>query len=55
MTVSDETKKALKGLRTEIVAGMVLVPKTDSDRTWNECADRSVHGSWTSTSRVVDS
>ena len=40
--VSSETLKALNGLRSEIIAGKVLVPKTNADRAWNDCADRAV-------------
>jgi len=42
MTVSEETKKALQGLRTEIVAGKILFPQTEVDRAWNSCADRAL-------------
>ena len=42
MTPSKETVDALKGLRTEIVAGKVLCPKSEADEAWNNCADRAV-------------
>ena len=33
--------EALKGLKSEIMAGSVLVPKTDEDRAWNEANKRA--------------
>lgn len=36
MQVSDETKKALEGLRTELGANRTLSPKDDFNRGFNE-------------------
>jgi aconitase A len=38
---SDETLNALRGVRTEIGAGMVLFPRTIEERTWNNAHDRA--------------
>lgn len=38
--VSEETKKVLKGLKTEITAGMTLSQKTDIDKAWNDAHQR---------------
>lgn len=42
LEVSDDTKRVLDGLRKEIIAGKVLAPKTDANKSWNNCADRAV-------------
>lgn len=39
---SQETIDVLEGLRKEIVAGKVLFPQNDAERSWNLCADRAV-------------
>jgi hypothetical protein len=38
---SEETLNALRGIRTEIGAGMVLIPKDDRERTWNSAHERA--------------
>jgi len=40
--ISDEMKRVLNGIRTEIVAGSVTFPKTEDDRLWNRANDRAV-------------
>jgi hypothetical protein len=40
--ISEETKKALKGLRLEVGAGRVLVPKGEEDKQWNASANRTI-------------
>lgn len=39
--VSEDTKKALRGARTEIIAGGVLLPITDADKAWNRANERA--------------
>lgn len=39
--VSKETKEALKGARSEIVAGSVLFPRSEEDRAWNNANQRA--------------
>lgn len=41
MKPSKETIKALEGARSEIVAGGVLIPRTDIDRAYNEAIFRA--------------
>lgn len=40
--VQTMVSKALDGLRTEIIAGKVLVPKNAEDIAWNRANDRAV-------------
>ena len=34
--------KILKGIRTEVIAGGVLIPKSNEDLAWNSANDRTV-------------
>jgi hypothetical protein len=38
---SKETLEALRGIRTEIGAGMVILPRTVIERTWNDAHERA--------------
>lgn len=38
--VKDETKKLLDYILTEITAGMVMIPRSENDKTWNNAHDR---------------
>lgn len=42
-----EPQRSLQGLRNEILAGKVLLPKNEADLAWNNCADRAL--------RIIDS
>lgn len=39
--VSEETVKTLHSVLTEITASMVLNPKNDEDRVWNEAIQKT--------------
>lgn len=39
--VSNETKEAIKGAISEIIAGSVLFPTTDGERLWNNANRRA--------------
>ena len=40
MIVSRETRETLEWILTEIGAGMVLFPRSDAERTWNDAHER---------------